>query len=427
MSSGTERRPDVFRHPDFTRFWVAETVSGFGSYVTTMALQVLVLLTLHGSAADVGLLNASRWAPYLLVGLVVGALVDRRRRRPVLVATDLGRAVLLGAIPLLWLLDRLSLPALLALMVAFGTLSLLSDAASQSFLPRLVPRASLLAANARLDQSSSVAQTSGPLVAGGLVTALGAPVAVLVDAVSYLVSGLAVAGISAPEPSPVAGERPRNLRREVGEGLRWCYRHPVIAPMILTTHGWFLFNSMATTVLVPFALRGLHLSAFELGMTLAAAGVGGLLGSLVSTRVGLRWGAGRTVIACRALYPLAWAVIALAPEPTHAHARALAVLVVGTGQLLYGLALGVENANEMGYQQAVTPDEMQGRMNTTRRSVNRAMIVVGAPLGGLLADALGYRPVLVAAIAGFALVAVALAASPVRHARHGDTPASAVA
>lgn len=423
MSKGDERRPDVFRYPDFMRFWVAETVSGFGSSITTMALQVLVVLTLHGSAGDVGLLNASRWAPYLLIGLVVGALVDRRRRRPILVATDLGRAILLVTIPLLWMRDELNLPTLMALMVAFGTLSLLSDAAAQSFLPRLVSGPSLLAANARLDQSSSVIQTSGPLVAGGLVTALSAPVAVLVDAVSYLVSGLTIATIRTAEPSPAADKRGRNLRREVSDGLRWVYRHRVLAPLTLATHGWFLCNSMVTTVLVPFALLGLQLSAFELGMTLAAAGVGGLLGSLVSTRVGLRWGAGRTVIACRAVMPLAWAVIAFAPGPADSHTRAFAVLVVGSGQFLYGLALGVENANEMGYRQAVTPDELQGRMNTTTRSVNRAMIVVGAPVGGLLADSFGYRPVMVAATAGFALVAACLAASPFRHARHSDAPA----
>ena len=170
-----------------------------------------MVLTLHGSAGGVGLLNASRWLPYLLLGLVVGALVDRRRRRPILVATDLGRAVLLGAIPLLWVVDKLNLPILMAFMVAFGTMSLLSDGAARSFLPRLVPRAALLAANARLDQSSSVAQTSGPLLAGGLVTALGAPIAVLVDAVSYLVSGIATASIRTPEVPPVADDKPRNL------------------------------------------------------------------------------------------------------------------------------------------------------------------------------------------------------------------------
>jgi hypothetical protein len=133
-------REDVFGHPGFLGYWTAETVSGFGTYVTTVALQVLVVVTLHGSATDVGLLNASRWLPYLPFGLVAGALVDRRRRRPVLVGTDLGRAVLLGLIPLLWLLAALTLPVLLGFVALFGVLSLLNDAASQSFVPRLVPR-----------------------------------------------------------------------------------------------------------------------------------------------------------------------------------------------------------------------------------------------------------------------------------------------
>nr|QQZ49200.1 MFS transporter [Phenylobacterium glaciei] len=138
--------------PGFLAFWTAETVSEFGSYVTTLALQVLVVLTLHGSATQVGLLNASRWLPYLVLGLILGALVDRWRRKPILVATDLGRALLLGVIPGLWLLGWLSLPILMVFVALFGVLTLLNDAASQSFVPRLVSAPDLLAANARLDQ-----------------------------------------------------------------------------------------------------------------------------------------------------------------------------------------------------------------------------------------------------------------------------------
>lgn len=175
MTRADDQPRDVFRHAGFTRFWTAQTVSEFGSYITTLALQVLVVVTLHGSAADVGFLNASRWLPYLLLGLIVGALVDRRRRQPILVITDFGRGVLLGAIPLLWLGGMLTLPVLMVFMVVFGTLSLLNDAASQSLLPRLVPQSSLLSANDRLDQSASVAQTSGPVVAGGLMTRWGHP------------------------------------------------------------------------------------------------------------------------------------------------------------------------------------------------------------------------------------------------------------
>lgn len=420
VGGSEERQPDVFRHPDFARFWVAETVSGFGTYVTTMALQVLVVITLSGTAGDVGLLNAARWLPYLLLGLVVGALVDRRARRPLLVGTDLGRGVLLGAIPALWAVGLLNLPTLMVLMVVFGTMSLLNDAASQSFLPRLVPAPVLLAANARLDQSASVAQTTGPLVGGGLVTLLGAPLAVLVDAASYLVSGILTATISTREALVAVGEQPRNLRREIGDGLRWVYRHRVLAPFAITTHGWFLFNSMATTVFVPYALLGLDLSAFALGATFAAAGVGAVVGSLVTTGLGRRFAAGRIVITCKAMMPLAWGVIAFVPPPDGGGSTALTVAVLGGGQLLYGLAMGTENAHEMAYRQSETPDELQSRMNTTMRSINRAVIVVGAPVGGFLADAIGYRPVLGIAAGGFALVALALAASPFRDARHGD-------
>ncbi len=422
MERADPRRTDVFRHPGFLTFWMAETVSEFGTYVTTIALQVLVVLTLSGTATDVGLLNASRWLPYLLFGLIVGALVVRRRRKPILVTTDLARGILLGLIPLLWILGQLNLPILMVFVALFGVFSLLNDSASQSFLPRLVPQSSLLAANARIDQSAAVAQTSGPLVAGGLVTVLGAPIAVLVDAVSYLFSAAAVSRIRITEPKSNENKQPLNLRRDIGEGLRWVYRHHTLAPHALTSHGWFLFNSMLLTVFVPFALLSLHLTPFELGITLASAGLMGFLGSLLSTRIGLKWGAGRTVIACHALMPIAWAIIALVPVDTSGHNKWITIAVVAIGQGLYGLALGLENANEMGYRQAVTPDALQSRMNTTIRSVNRAMIVVGAPVGGLLADAIGYRPTLWIAIAGFVLVTVILAISPFRHARHGDSP-----
>jgi len=408
-------RRDVFRIPGFLAFWTAYTVSGFGSYVTTLALQVIVLLTLNGTAADVGLLNGARWLPYLALGLVVGALVDRRRRKPVMIGTDLARAAVLAVIPVLYLLDRLTVPILIVFVVFFGLFSLFGDAAAQSFLPRVVPTTDLLAAHARTDQSDAVAQTTGPVVAGGLVGLVGAPFAVVVDAVSYLFSAIAIWRIRTVEPDPAPREA-RGLRREIGEGLRWVYRHPLLTPMAIGSHGWFLFNSVLGTVYVPFALLALHLSAVELGITLAAAGLAALLGSSISTRTGLRWGAGRAVIASNLVMTVGWAVIALVP----AASTAVTIGVLALGQALYGLGLGLSNANEMGYRQSITPDRLQGRMNTTIRSANRAMIVIGAPIGGLLAVSIGYRPTLWIAIVGFLLVAGFLAASPFRRARHGD-------
>ena len=413
-----EPRRDVFRLPGYLAFWTAYSVSGFGTYITTIALQVLVVLTLGGTAADVGLVNGARWLPYLLFGLVIGALVDRRRRKPLLVGADLARALLLGAIPALWALGWLSLPVLIVFVAVFGFFALVGDAASISLLPRIVPRAYLLPAHARTDQSDAVAQTSGPVVAGGLITLVGAPIAVLVDAASYLISGVLVSRIRVAEP-PAEVRRRRQLGPDIRAGLRWVYRHRTLTPMAIGTHGWFLFNAVLTTVFVPFALLELRLTAFELGLALAAAGVAGLLGSSVSTRLGTHWGAGRTVIACNILMAVGWAVIALVP----AGGTVLVIVVLAVGQGLYGLGLGLSNANEMGYRQAITPDNLQARMNTTIRSVNRAMIVVGAPLGGFLAVGLGYRLALWIGVGGFVLVVMFLALSPFRSARHGDLSA----
>ncbi len=400
--------------PGFRTYWTAATVGAFGSSVTVIAIQVLVVSVLDASATEVGLIRAVQLLPYLLLGLVIGALVDRMRRKPILVWSNVLLAATLLVIPALWALDELSLWAVALVLFLFGTLNVIEFAAVQSFLPRLVPRSGLLAANARLDQSETVAQTTGPVVGGGLVALLGAPWAVLVDAVSYLVSAVLIARVPIDEPPP----RPTTtrLRQEISEGIHWLYRHPTLAPLAWSTHVWFLGNSMASTVLVPFALRPLGLSPLTYGIALALAGVGGLIGALLATRLGHAFGAGLVVLVGRLLTMVAWAVVALAPSASSG--TVLPLVVVATGQLVLGLGMGLENANEMGYWQANTPDEVQGRVNATRRSANRSVAVAGAVAGGLLADLLGFRPTLWLAVAVFAVASAILALSPFRSARH---------
>jgi MFS family permease len=400
--------------PGFRTYWTAATISAFGSSVTVIAIQVLIVSVLDASATEVGLIRAVQLLPYLLLGLVVGALVDRMRRKPVLVWSNALLAATLLVIPALWALDRLSLWAVAVVLFLFGTLNVIEFAALQSFLPRLVPRSELLAANARLDQSETVAQTTGPVVGGGLVSLLGAPWAVLVDAVSYLVSAVLIARVPIDEPPP----RPTTtrLRQEIIEGVRWIYLHTTLAPLAWSTHVWFLGNSMAATVLVPFALRALGLSPLTYGIALALAGVGGLFGALLATRLGHSYGAGRIVLLGRLLTMVAWAVVALAPAASEG--VTLSFVAVAAGQLILGLGMGLENANEMGYWQANTPDEVQGRVNATRRSANRTIAVAGAVVGGLLADLVGFRPTLWLAVAVFAVASAILALSPFRSARH---------
>lgn len=413
MTNTKEPRARLRDYPGFLRFWTASTVSEFGTYVSTIAIQVIVVFALHNGAAGVGLVSAARWLPYPLLGLVAGVLVDRSRRRPLLVTTDLVRGLLLVVVPVLALIHHLSLVVLMVFMAAFGLMSLLNDAASQSFLPRLVPASQLTSANARLDQSGSVAQTSGPTIGGGLVSLLTAPWAVLIDAASYVASGLLLLRIPISEP-PRRPVSLRGVQREALEGLRWIYRHATLRPLALSTHGWFLCNAVAGTVLPLFVLRTLGVSAFGYGVVLSVGGVGALLGSLTATRLGARFGCGRVVITCRVATAISWALMALS------HRGLSGWVVLCTGQFLLGLSMGAENANEMGYWQALTPDALQGRMNATRRSINRAMIVIGAPVGGLLGDTIGYRPMLGIVAGGFLVVATTLGFSQFRSARIDD-------
>ncbi|HLY79575.1 MAG TPA: MFS transporter [Caulobacteraceae bacterium] len=396
--------------PGYTRFWWASSVSDFGDYFTSLAIQVLVVSVLAGTAAQVGLVSASRWLPYMLFGLVAGAMIDRAPRRPVMIAADLVRAGLLIAVPAMALSHRLSIWALTGFMLMFGLASLLGDAATQAFVPRLVPRALLTRAHARIDQSAAVAQTSGPALAGAMVSLVGAPWAVVVDAATYLFSAGMLTGIDLAEPKPEPSGS-RSIWREAAAGAAYVYRHRTLAPMAISTHAWFVCNAAAGAVFAPFVLRTLRAPPVALGLAVSAAGIGGLVGSLYATRLGERLGAGRAIIGCRALTAAGFGLLALGMSGW------IGWFDVIAGQFVIGLSMGAENANEMGYRQSVTPDELQGRMNATMRSINRAMIVFAAPLGGFVADRIGYRTTLGLAAAGFALVALGMTLTPFRDAR----------
>jgi predicted MFS family arabinose efflux permease len=403
----------TFPSRDFTRFWWGESVSSFGTYVTLLALQTIVVLTLDGTAQDVGWLNSARWLPYLLLGLVVGALVDRWRRRPVMVGTDLARAALLVSIPLAWMADVLSMPVLLAIVAAYGAASLVNDAASQSFMPRLVPREHLQQAHARIDGADAVAQASGPALAGLMVKLLGAPFAVLVDAASYLFSAACVATLSIEEPAGRPTETP-DIRREIREGVRWVYRGSGLARLAWATHVWFAGNAVLGAVLAPYALLTLGLDPFQLGIATALGGVGALVGAATSSAGGRRLGTGMAIITAHLVSTVGVALMAVAGLGS---AGWLAVAVLGAGQAAHGFGMGFANSHEMSYRQILTPDELQARTNTTMRSFNRAVVVAAAPLGGLLADRTSNRAALVVAGVVFLLAAALLAVSPFRRVR----------
>lgn len=394
----------------FRRLWRSEAVSGLGTYVTLFSLQALVVLTLDGSTTDVGWLNAARLLPYLVLGLVVGAVVDGRQRLPLMVGTDLTQAVLLAVIPLLWWLDLLSLPVLLVAVLGYGTASVVNSAAAISVMPRLVGRSDLQRAHARIDGADAAASTAGPALGGVLVSTIGAPLAVLADSASYLYSALTLRGIRLDEPAARTGVTARGLMLDIREGVRWVYAGSGLRVLALSTHVWFAAHAVVGVVLAPYVLQDLDISPVLFGVIGAVGGVGAILGAVITTAVGRRLGTGRTIILCHLVHVLAVIVFGLA----RGHA---AVVVVALGQGIYGLAIGMSNSHEMSYRQLITPDELQARTNTTMRSLNRAVMVLVAPVAGILADAWGIRPMLWVAAGIFVLSATFLAVTPFRSVR----------
>lgn len=405
---GPEQAPDhgsgigeVLREPRFAKYWTASTISSLGTAATRVALPVLVVRNLSASNFEVGLVNAAQLLPYLVLGLLAGVFIDRWRRQPILIWASVGRAVLLGLVPAFWFLGWLTLPLLIVILIGFGSLTVFAVAATQSFLPTVVLHRQLFRANARLDQSDSVAQTLGPAAGGALVAALGAPLILLIDAVSFVADALLIGRISVHEsgPDPSHDSSKSGLRSEISDGLGWLYRHPTLAPMSISAHVWFFGNNVMLTVLAPFALRGLGLSSLMFGLLFTVLGAAMLAGAMLATRIGRLLGIGHTIVSCRVGYTVALITIALAASPRVAEPVATAVAFVALG--IWGLASGVENPNEMGYRQTIVPAKFLGRVNSTARAANRTCAVGGALAGGAVAGAYSFQM-------GFFLGAIAL-------------------
>lgn len=390
----------------FLRYWTAAAISSFGSEVSAVAMPVLVVQLLGATPFEVGVVNAAQFVPYALLGLVAGAYTDRWRRKPILVWAGVGRALSLGAVSVLWFTGALQIWMLVAALLLFGAFSVFGFAATQSLLPRLVPRARFVSANACLDQADAAAATLGPAIGGGLVGILGAPVVIAVDAISYLLEAALMAGVRVDEP--LSHSQRRNLREEISAGLQWTYRHRTLGPLAVSTHIWFLANGAAMTVLSLLALRSFGLTAYTFGLLLTVFGIASLVGASIAPRIGARIGSGRVIICARVAYPITWLLVVVAP----ATSVGSTVLFVALG--LQGLAAGTENSNEMGYWQSLTPDELLGRTNAARRSINRTTAAIGAISAGFLVGLIGDRLTLIGVIVAFAAAALTAALSPLR-------------
>jgi MFS family permease len=392
---------------DFQRLWAALTVALFGAQIAALALPLIAAVSLDASPLQMGLLAAAGQAPFLLCSLPMGVWVDRAaRRRPLLVAADLGRAVLLGVVPLAALLDLLTIDLLYVVAFLAGVLSVLFDVAHYSYIPSLVGRERLTEANGKIQVSYSAADSAGPGLAGILIQIASAPFAVAATALTFLTSALLLGTIAQSESvQPATGPR-AGFRREMAEGMRALLGHPLLRPIILASVTAGLFMEAVRAIYVLFAARDLGLGATRIGLILAIGGAAAVPGGLLAGWAARRIGFGRAIIFGWFLECASLLLIPLASA-----SAAIPVLVLA--QTIGGFAGAVANVNQWSLRQIVTPDHLQARVTASHRCTVYGAQAIGALLGGVLASAVGLQTAILVCATGSILGLLWIVASPI--------------
>ncbi len=423
-------RSPLWSNRPFVRFWLGRTISIFGSFITRMALPFVAILVLDAGPIEVAVLRSIDLAAALVFGLVAGAWVDRLRRRPVRIWSDLGRAALLGSIPLAWVLGVLTFGQLLLVAGVAAILATFSNAADNAYLPTVVERERLVEANGALAASESASEFTAFGASGFLVQALTAPIAILIDAVSFVVSAVFLLSIRTPEapPPPVAEREP--VLSEIRAGLRIALGDPILRAFVLASMAQAALWGVFGAVWLLFATRELGLGPAAIGVIAGVGGFASFLGAVLAERSTRRWGIGPVAIVAMLLAAAGNLLIPLAP----AGAPLVAVAFLLGQQLIGDSAITLYDVTETSVRQAFVDDRALGRVASSFH-VLAVLAQLGATVaGGLFAEVVGLRAAAFLAPVGALVAAAALWFSPVRTLRslpdrplHGVRPDDAPA
>ncbi len=398
----------------FRRFWLGQTISLFGDQVSLIAVPLVAVLVLDANASQMGYLIAAELIPNLLFALHAGAWVDRRgRRRQTMIATDLGRAAAIATIPLAYGLDVLTIEQLYVVAFLVGSLSVLFQVSYASLFVSIVPREEYVSANSLLAGSRAFSFVAGPSIGGVLVQVLKAPFALLVDAVSYLFSAFYLGSISPVEPPTEPAER-----GHVVAGIRFVLGNPTMRASLLATATINLFNFIFWALFVLYAVRSLHVRAGTLGLVLGAGAVGGVVGSIVTTRLGRRIGIGPAFLFGCILFPVPLLLVPLAGGP-----KPLVLAMLFLAEFGSGLGVMILDISAASIFAALVPHRLRSRVSGAYTLVNYGVRPLGSLIGGFLGSSIGLRPTLWIAAAGAVAGFLWLLPSPVAQMR--DLPESA--
>ncbi len=384
----------LWRHADFLRLWAAQVVSAFGSRITRTALPIIAVTTLQQSESVIGVLAAMQLVPGVILAMVAGGFVDRGRKRQILIASDVIRAALVASLTLAWVLGGLTMVHVVVVGAGVGAASALFQITDNAYLPSLIGRRHLAEGNAKLETTEAVAEITGPASAGVLIAALGAPLAVVIDAASYVWSALLLGRIRAVERpaaprAPIAlgaDELPVRTGEDFRIGLRAVFGHPLVRPIVLTLMAWSIAGGFFVALYTVFCLRELGVSEAVFGVIIAMGGVGSLAGAVLARSLARSLGVGRTLVLTSALSLACTLFIPLAGM-TSSHTVAIGLLVahqlLSDGFAVAFLVLAVT------LRQTVLPREVLGRANAAVHVCTTGVLPVAAVLAGGLAELIG--------------------------------------
>ena len=403
-----ELRARLARRPEFLKLWAGQTISVFGDQITALALPLVAVLTVDASPAEMGVLTAAVWAPHLVFSLAAGVWVDRRRRRKsVMVAMDVGRALVLASVPIAYWLDALTIEQLYAVAFGVGALTVVFDVSYSAFFVLLVPRAEVVDANSKLSVSRSASYMGGPALAGLLVEALRAPVALAADAVSFIGSALLIGRIRVEEPPPDAGTNDESIWTRLAWGLRFLFRHPVLRAGLACTATINFFNFVFAALVILYLSDELELSPALIGAIFGVGAVGSLVGAVVAPWISRRIGMGPSVVLGAVLFPAPLLLFPLAGGP-----KPLVVGLLIAGEFLSGLGVMIFDVNSNSLSVLLTPHGLRARLTGAHRTINYGVRPLGALAGGALGAVIGLRPALWIGAAGAILGVLWLLFSP---------------
>lgn len=380
--------------PNFRWLWLGQGVSQLGAQFTMLALPVLAVSLLGATEWQIGALNAAETAAFLIVGLPAGAWVDRLLKRRTMIAADLVRVVALGSVPVLWFAGSLEMWHLYIVGAIVGVATVFFDVSYQSYIPILLPGEQIGDANSKLEATAQVARIGGPGLAGALLTIVSAPVLLIADAVSYLVSAVAIWRIADTEP-PVDTSQRESLPKEIAEGVRFVFAHRLLRAIVGTTATSNLFSTIAFTLAPILILRELDLGPVGLGVAMSAGAVGGLVGAVTTPWVTRLIGEGTAIVVSAIV-----GSIAIASLPLAAVFPAIALPILAVGEFITLYAVLVYNITQVTMRQRLCPPRLLGRMNASIRFVVWGVMPIASLIAGALGTVLGLLPTLWIAVVG---------------------------